>query len=38
MDIIYLYFKGPLESKCQFLTNGREKIEIETLKKSKDIH
>ena len=38
IDKIYLYVKDPLESKYQSLINGREKVEIETLKKSKGIH
>ena len=32
---IYFYLKGPLESKCWLLINGREKVGIKTLKNSK---
>ena len=32
---IYLYVKGPLESKYQLLINRREKVEIKKLKSSK---
>ena len=35
IDKIYLYVKDPLESKYQSLINGREKVEIETLKNPK---
>ena len=37
-DKIYLYVKEPFESRYQLLINGREKVGIENLKKSKSIH
>ena len=38
IDKIYLYIKGPIKSKCQFLINGREKVGIKIAKKSEGIH
>ena len=35
IDKIYLYVKDPFQSKYQLLINGREKVEIKTLKNSK---
>ena len=34
MNKIYLYIKDPFKSKYQLLINGREKVEIKTLKNS----
>ena len=38
IDKIYLYIKDPFKSKYQLLINGRGKLGIEILKKSKSIH
>ena len=35
IDNIYLYVKGPFESKYQLLINRREKVVIENLKNPK---
>ena len=35
IDKIYLYVEDQFESKCQLLTNGREKVGIKTLKNPK---
>ena len=35
VDKIYLYFKDPFESKYQLLINGRENVEIKTLRNPK---
>ena len=35
IDKIYLYARGPFESKYQLLINGREKVGIKTLKNPK---
>ena len=35
IDKIYLYVKDPFQSNYQLLINGREKVEIKTLKNSK---
>ena len=37
IDKIYLYVKDPFESKYQWLINGREKVEIKTLKDPKSL-
>ena len=38
IDNIYLYIKGPFESKYQLLVNRREKVVIENLKNPKAFH
>ena len=37
IDNIYLYVKDPFKSKYQLLSNGREKVGIETLKNRKAV-